>query len=296
LRWLFPQSADIERNVDENYSGRIQIRAIGGYVVKSMDASYQEIRGIPDKTTLESMTWRFQSREPDATYRGAELRVAVNGDVDSTLSTQVASPQSTQTYTFWDMARYRRRQRSSYALPVKTISPVSHRTDVAAERYSEVVFKRQTESLLELIRLFDPGVVGMQILGGDVSDLYLEHRKSGLTPLNAFGDGVRRAVIIALTLPSIENGVLLIDEIETAIHITVLNEVYRWLLTACQRLNVQLFATTHSLEAVDALLKAHTEPYDDLALYQLGHLGAPAKRFSGELLNRLLVERGLDVR
>jgi len=62
-------------------------------------------------------------------------------------------------------------------------------------------------------------------------------------------------------------------------------------------LNVQLFATTHSLEAVDAMLMAQIGVPDQLVAFHLPEHGTgQAKRFSGELLDNLRFERGLDIR
>jgi energy-coupling factor transporter ATP-binding protein EcfA2 len=293
LRWLFPQSNHIPT---EMYHGDIEIHANGGFAVQSVVAKYQEIRGIPDENTLRRIQQRMPAREADSEYQGAELLVNVKYQTEGELFPE-SSLQSS--FVFWETAPYLGRQRppAEVTLPVRTITPVSHRTERSQiERFSENTLNKKTSNVLELIRLFDPDILGLQILDMGGGSLYVEHKKSGLTPLSAFGDGLRRVVMIALTLPSVEDGVLLIDEIETAIHISVLNEVFQWLSAACRQYNIQLFATTHSLEAVDALLSAYSKSYNGLVAYQLGQTGEPVKRFSGELLNRLRSERGLDVR
>jgi AAA15 family ATPase/GTPase len=47
---------------------------------------------------------------------------------------------------------------------------------------------------------------------------------------------MRRILLIALAVARAQNGVLLIDEIETAIHVSVLGRVFRWLLESRRRL------------------------------------------------------------
>jgi len=293
LRWLFPQTR--EQHPNDLYHGQVQMQAKGGFAVKSVLAKYQEIRGIPDEDTLKRIQQRMPSREPDLTYQGAELQININAE-QKDLS-PVGNIQAN--FVFWESAPFFDRQRRSdpYSLSVRTITPVSHRTERSQiDRFSEATLNRDMENILDLIRLFDPDILGMQILGVGGISLFVDHKKTGLTPLSAFGDGVRRVIMIALTLSNIKDGVLLIDEIETAIHISVLNDVYRWLFDACKKNNIQLFATTHSLEAVDALIKAHPAAYDDLVAYRFGQPGESAKRYGGELLNRLRSERGLDVR
>lgn len=295
MRWLFPQT--FQQAPDDLYHGEIQMKASGDFSVESLLAKYQEIRGIPDETTLKRIQQRMAAREPDTTYQGAELQINIESKHAADLYQPVGNIQTS--FIFWDAAPFFDRQKSpaAYTLPVRTITPVSHRTERSQiDRFSESAFSRNTENVLDLIRLFDPDILGMQILGAGGASLFIEHKKTGLTPLSAFGDGLRRVVMIALTLPGIKNGVLLIDEIETAIHISVLNDVYQWLFDACQKNNIQLFATTHSLEAVDALLAANADSSDGLVAYQLGQSGEPAKRFGGEMINRLRSERGLDIR
>ena len=52
-----------------------------------------------------------------------------------------------------------------------------------------------------------------------------------------------------------KNGVILVDEIDNAIHVTAFKDVFGWFLETCIKWNVQAFITTHSAEAIDAILK-----------------------------------------
>ena len=124
---------------------------------------------------------------------------------------------------------------------------------------------------------------------------YIEHRKLGLAPFYTFGDGLKKMLLIALTLPLAKNGIFLIDEIETSIHFSALSQVFTWLIKACKINKTQLFVTTHSLEAVDAMLEADSEK-DEVVAFRLNDDNKPPQRFAGELLQRLRSNRGLDVR
>ena len=129
--------------------------------------------------------------------------------------------------------------------------------------------------------------------------LYLRHKRSGRHAGECFWRWrAPRTVPMALALPQATNGNLLIDEIETAIHISVLGEVFTWLVGACKQRNVQLFATTHSLEALDAILAAGKDHPDEMVAYRFPDPARPGppKRYAGDQLHRLRYERGLDVR
>jgi ABC-type transport system involved in cytochrome c biogenesis ATPase subunit len=71
-------------------------------------------------------------------------------------------------------------------------------------------------------------------------------------PLRTLGDGVNRLFGIALALVSAKDGVLLIDEVENGIHYSVQPQLWQFLINAAEKFNVQLFATTHSTDTIQA--------------------------------------------
>ena len=48
-------------------------------------------------------------------------------------------------------------------------------------------------------------------------------------------------------------GTLLIDEVDTGLHHTVMAEMWRFLCTAAKKYDVQIFATTHSRDCYESL-------------------------------------------
>ena len=90
---------------------------------------------------------------------------------------------------------------------------------------------------------------------------------------------------------------LFVDEIETALHVSALEQVFRFLVHACRQFDVQLFATTHSLEAVDAVVEAMGGNIEDFVLYRLPVPGErTVKRFNGAQARRIRHEEGFDLR
>lgn len=75
-------------------------------------------------------------------------------------------------------------------------------------------------------------------------------------PLRAFGEGMNRLLGIALALVNCRNGILLIDEIESGLHYSVLPDVWKLIFKTAKDLNVQVFATTHSKDCVEAFAAA----------------------------------------
>jgi AAA15 family ATPase/GTPase len=125
----------------------------------------------------------------------------------------------------------------------------------------------------------------------------VRHKKLGHPPLSTFGDGLLRVFTLATTIPTVKGGLLLIDELETAIHTTMLERTFDWLVKACMQNNVQLFATTHSLETIDAVLSACDEAAD-LVVYRLQKKdkATAITRFDKDYLTRLREELGVEIR
>jgi AAA15 family ATPase/GTPase len=83
-------------------------------------------------------------------------------------------------------------------------------------------------------------------------------------PLIAMGEGVVRIASLVLAIGSAGGGIVAIDEFENGLHYSVLTDVWKAVATAARLFNVQIFATTHSFECIEAAHQAFTQetPYD----------------------------------
>jgi AAA15 family ATPase/GTPase len=71
-------------------------------------------------------------------------------------------------------------------------------------------------------------------------------------PLKHLGDGINRIFTIALALVNAKNKILLIDEIDLGLHHSVQRKLWEIIFKFSKELNVQVFATTHSQDCVEA--------------------------------------------
>jgi AAA domain, putative AbiEii toxin, Type IV TA system/AAA ATPase domain len=92
-------------------------------------------------------------------------------------------------------------------------------------------------------------------------------------PLRALGDGVNRLFGLALALVSARDGLLLIDQIENGIHYSVQADLWRLVFETAARLNVQVFATTHSYDCIKAFEEAARESEEEGVLVRLTRKG-----------------------
>ena len=81
-------------------------------------------------------------------------------------------------------------------------------------------------------------------------------------PINSMGEGMYTALTIAMSLVTAENGVLLVDEIETGLHYEAQTNMWRLILETAKELNVQVFATTHSWDCIAAYQEALSQDED----------------------------------
>lgn len=103
----------------------------------------------------------------------------------------------------------------------------------------------------------------MLILKNEISNRpveYLQHARLGNMPLSTFGDGIKKVLVLSNAIVKAAGGILLIDEIETALHKKYYDDFFRFIVKASEAFDVQIFITTHSLEAIDGLLA--TQDYD----------------------------------
>jgi hypothetical protein len=118
------------------------------------------------------------------------------------------------------------------------------------QRFHETQVKKRVERLVRTLQLIEPELkdLSLGIEGLVYCDLGLER----LLPINVMGDGVIRLLHMLLAISETENGIVLIDEIENGFHAIAQDIVWTTLFQATREFNVQLFATTHSLECVKA--------------------------------------------
>lgn len=72
-------------------------------------------------------------------------------------------------------------------------------------------------------------------------------------PIGTMGDGIWRLLAVTLALIRASGGVLLVDEIDTGLHFSVMEKMWKLVTETAQQLNVQVFATTHSSDCWKAL-------------------------------------------
>lgn len=115
--------------------------------------------------------------------------------------------------------------------------------------------------------------------------------------ITSYGEGLQRIFEIALSFAYCKNGVLLIDELETAIHYSLLIDFTKFIQELAVKFNVQVFITSHSKECIDAFVNNGVYN-EDISAYLLENKEnkISTKYVGGDRLKYLTENIGLDIR
>ena len=87
--------------------------------------------------------------------------------------------------------------------------------------------------------------------------------------LQSFGEGILRLFEILLALANARDGILLIDELENGLHYKIHPQVWDLIFRLSKKLNVQIFATTHSWDCIRGFEAAWREHLDAGTFFRL---------------------------
>lgn len=155
-------------------------------------------------------------------------------------------------------------------MKIQYLSPISHIINPAF--HSIIKNEIYKDLCISILKMFDENIDDLLILRTESSYRaieYIKNKSIGLMPLSTYGDGIKKVLSIANAIAKAQNGVLLIDEIETAIHSKYYDKIFNFIINAAKQYNVQLFITTHNIEAVDGLLNTQVTNGEYSESYEL---------------------------
>lgn len=309
LAWLFPHQDEQLGTVDLS----------GGGPFSRITASAQRIVGQPPDKPVNQPDEFIEARFHVAGGRFRQHPLFEDPEPGLTIEIKLERHPSKEPnlegvadhfrMVLWQSSRSYRIDRKSLSpkLPMAFVTPISHRSDgYLASRVSRILRAKRKDRAVKLLQRLDPCVIDLLMVAPDEAEssvavprrslgaaLHVEYKGVGLVPIHALGDGMRRALHFAAVVAEIDKGgVMLVDEIEVGMHASVLTDVFAWLCEACGESEIQLFATTHSLDAVDAML--HGAQTEDIVLYRIKD--SQARRFSGDVLRTIRMDLGQEVR
>ncbi|WP_198648988.1 ATP/GTP-binding protein [Cyanothece sp. BG0011] len=133
--------------------------------------------------------------------------------------------------------------------------------------YSKLELNNKTDKLIKILQSIDDSIECIKVLSIGEPNLYIQQKSKNLLPSSLFGDAINRVTEIVLTIINNNLKTILIDEIENGIHYTNHRDFWRALFELSKELDVQIFATTHSLEMIQAFRDVGLEKYSDSGAY-----------------------------
>ncbi len=121
------------------------------------------------------------------------------------------------------------------------------------KHFDEMQTNKEEYSIIKVLReTIAPELENITLSRNDSLKVDLGYDK--MLSFGALGDGIKKLFMILIALYSTRNGILLIDEIETGFHYSVLNSVWETLIKASKEFNVQVFISTHSKECIESYM------------------------------------------
>jgi AAA domain, putative AbiEii toxin, Type IV TA system/AAA domain len=175
------------------------------------------------------------------------------------------------------------------AMPVRPLDP-----EEILHAYSTAALQSGGEELIDAVaNKMDPRVRKIrQHKLDDGNILFADIGLRQLLPLTQAGQGLYRLVSMLSGVFGGRPQVALLDEVDDGLHHSVLPDVWRGIAEAAELFDVQVFATTHSAECIEA---AH-EAYLDRAAYDFSviQLYRVQDAVQGRVLGKDEISTGID--
>ncbi|TQM92449.1 AAA family ATPase [Roseinatronobacter monicus] len=299
ISWMFPSNdSDLW---DHTNAGPIELHADMDSGACSLFATLEPIAGYHTDEELRRMGRSYFVEDQDEAGEPVpDTGIEVSIDYKSPNERSLQNKES-EDFKIWSKLGMRTLAgKRKIGIPVEYVPPYGHRS--SSHNLSSLSKAQRSDSiddLNELMSELDARIAGVELVPSEnrhrpVIAIRLKDRS--LVPASVMGDGVRRGLSIALSILAAKNGVVLIDEMEAGFHVRAFSKVFDWLMRATKRYNVQVFATSHSLEAIEEISRSNKDAHGLSAYLLGGGQGQVVKRFTAGMLQRLVVDSGMDIR
>jgi hypothetical protein len=112
------------------------------------------------------------------------------------------------------------------------------------------------------------------------------------------GDGMRRLLALSISLIHAKGGCLLVDEIDTGLHYSVMADMWKLVVETARSNDIQVFSTTHSWDCEKGLaVLCEREPQlmQHVAIHKIDRTLQQSVPFASEKLVRA-VQGGIELR
>ena len=172
--------------------------------------------------------------------------------------------------------------------------------DIMPKKLTQLFIERAEHVLVEPLQKFDSRIRTISLVDGKVM-VGLEGQPR-LLPFQVLGDGAFRLFALLSALWVCRGGCVCIDEIDNGLHNSVQPLVWETLIRYAQEWDVQIIATSHHLDLLQAIDKVYNDnpdaiPPQDFADLVLSREGNAIRPYAFDLTDLTsAIELGLEVR
>jgi hypothetical protein len=132
------------------------------------------------------------------------------------------------------------------------VTPSSLTVKEIMDLFDRVVLTPEENLIEEALQTIEPKIeriasVGSDRVSGSGGGFFVSLSDSNRRiPIGSMGNGIWRMLGLALATVGASNGILIVDEIDTGLHFSTMSDMWALIWKVAKKLNVQVFATTHS--------------------------------------------------
>lgn len=127
--------------------------------------------------------------------------------------------------------------------------------DINGKLFDNITLTEKESYIIDALKIIEPNVERIAFVKDSTRERTAVIKLSNIPnvlPLRSMGDGINRILTIILALINSDNGYILIDEFENGLHYTVQEKLWLIIFNLAEKLNVQIFATTHSEDCISS--------------------------------------------
>lgn len=192
--------------------------------------------------------------------------------------------------------------------PVISVGTASLSSNSMRQMWSDVMVEAREQDVIRALQILEPNLENVLFLpidrqsrerAGDTSGILVQiSDSSGRQPLGSHGEGMSRLLALSVCLVETAGGYLLEDEIDTGLHYSIMQDMWKLVTKTAVDTDIQVFATTHSLDCVRGLgllCREHPELGEYVSLQKIDPRLDTAVAFHREEIIHV-EDTGLEVR
>lgn len=143
------------------------------------------------------------------------------------------------------------------------VRPVDYFLLPNAALYDKIAMTDKEDKLLAALRIIEPQIQKINYLESEPGSrkrapFVVVGPKSDRVRLSSMGDGINRILTIILSLLNCPaGGVLNLDEVDNGLHYSVQEQLWEMIFSLAKELDVQVFATTHSMDCLKSFAQVN---------------------------------------